>query len=169
MGRFKNDYIEIGYCITKLILACIMIPIGSKHESTAVENSSESCPNGAAYWMKIAGIVLLISSLMNICAKLYKKYAERDGQVDCCEKCLIGMNYFSTACIGVVDLAMLIWGSVVVFGAYSDWTSDDAAKDYYCAYVPMMTAFVILILKWILVPCIIVVSALYYRFFGSEE
>ena len=41
-----------------------------------------------------------------------------------------------------------------MLGAYGEWTydEDDAAKDNYCAYVPMMTAFVILILKWVRMP-----------------
>ena len=46
-------------------------------------------------------------------------------------------------------------GSVVVFGAWSTWTDDydeyiaDVDNKNYCAYTPMMTAFVILILKWV--------------------
>ena len=41
-----------------------------------------------------------------------------------------------------------------MLGAYGEWTydEDDAKKDNYCAYVPMMTAFVILILKWVRMP-----------------
>ena len=46
-------------------------------------------------------------------------------------------------------------GSVVVFGAWATWTDDyneyiqDMDNKNYCAYTPMMTAFVILILKWV--------------------
>ena len=51
----------------------------------------------------------------------------------------------------VLDLAMLIWGSVVVFGAWSGLTEewDEAQHDDYCPYSPMVMAFVLLILKWV--------------------
>ena len=46
-------------------------------------------------------------------------------------------------------------GCVVVLGAWSTWTYDLAEYENnsdaynYCAYTPMMTAFVILLIKWV--------------------
>ena len=50
-----------------------------------------------------------------------------------------------------VEFVLLIWGSVVVFGAWATWTYDesDAEEPTYCPYRPMMFAFVLLILKWV--------------------
>ena len=83
--------------------------------------------------------------------------AERDGHVDCCERCVI------MACIGILEIALLLWGSVVVFGAWASWTNnseeyerDKEAKNF-CEYTPMMTAFVILILRWIESPVMLVI------------
>ena len=64
--------------------------------------------------------------------------------------------------MAVVDLIILIWGSVVVFGAWATWTDDydkyvsDPEKFNYCANQPMMFAFVILVIKWVLIPCLVV-------------
>ena len=46
-------------------------------------------------------------------------------------------------------------GSVVVFGAWANWTDDKEEwekfpkKFNYCPHEPMMCAFVILLLKWV--------------------
>ena len=61
----------------------------------------------------------------------------------------------SSGVMTIVDFVMLIWGSVVVFGAWATWTDDwnayqqDPEGLNYCAYNPMMTAFVLLLLKWV--------------------
>ena len=107
---------------------------------------------------------------------MYKQCAEKDGVITCGEKFGMGLNSFASGAMTIVDFAMLIWvgtfkilpffnlfidqGSVVVFGAYSTWTYDEAdvAKEEYCAYTPYMTAFIILLLKWILVPAMIIIT-----------
>ena len=45
----------------------------------------------------------------------------------------------------IVEFGLLIWGSVVVFGAWATWDYDERK----CPYSPMMFAFVLLILKWV--------------------
>ena len=47
-------------------------------------------------------------------------------------------------------------GSVVVFTSYSSWTYDDPGNDYYCHKTPMLFAFILLLIKWLLVPAIMV-------------
>ena len=89
---------------------------------------------------------------------MYKKCAERDGKIDCREKVGMAINSFSSGVMTIVDFAMLIWGSVVVFGAYANWTDNwdiyknDPETKNFCENTPMMTAFVILILKWVICP-----------------
>ena len=54
----------------------------------------------------------------------------------------------------------MIWGSIVVFGAYDSWSYDESHKyknddEYsYCPCTPFMTAFILLILEWVLKPCL---------------
>ena len=93
-------------------------------------------------------------SAINTWAKMYKKCAERDGKIDCGEKVGMAVNKMSSGIMTIVDFVMLIWGSVVVFGAWSTWTDDyDRFQTEeglnYCMNTPMMTAFVLLLLKWV--------------------
>ena len=52
---------------------------------------------------------------------------------------------------------ILVWGSVVVFGPYAEWTDDVAKRNIpddgmeYCHYTPFMFAFVLLIIRWVLI------------------
>ena len=102
--------------------------------------------------------IQLVITAINGWAKMYKKCAERDGKIDCGEKVGMAINSFSSGVMTIVDFAMLIWGSVVVFGAYANWTDnwdtykDDPEVKNFCENTPMMTAFVILILKWVICP-----------------
>ena len=129
---------EKGYSIVQVILGVVMVVIGSNY------TEDNLCPNGAARWFLIAGICLLVSNLINVLAKLFKKCAERDGKID-----------YGEMVVTIVDFAMLIWGSIVVFGAWANWTDDfDAYKANpkelnFCEHTPMMTAFVFLILDWV--------------------
>ena len=50
----------------------------------------------------------------------------------------------------IMEFAILIWGSVQVFGAYKAWTYDPAEySEDFCEYTPMVFAFVVLIMKWV--------------------
>ena len=75
--------------------------------------------------------------------------------MSCCEKCGLWLLGGASGLMAVVDVVMLIWGSVVVFGAWATWTDDfdkflaDPDIYNYCAYEPMMWAFGILVTKWV--------------------
>ena len=67
----------------------------------------------------------------------------------------MGVNKMSSGVMTIIDFVMLIWGSVVVFGAWATWTDDveaykaDMDNLNYCAYQPMIFAFSILLIKWV--------------------
>ena len=43
--------------------------------------------------------------------------------------------------------------SIFLFSApYKEWTSEDKESAYYCEYTPFHLVFVVLILKWIMLP-----------------
>jgi len=154
---------ETGFSLANLVIGIVMTVIGYQNlpaEERGVELDGLSepeknpCPNGAAYWLYVAGICLLVSNSINTWAKMYKKCAERDGKIDCGEKVGMAVNKMSSGIMTIVDFVMLIWGSVVVFGAWSTWTDDyDRFQTEeglnYCMNTPMMTAFVLLLLKWV--------------------
>ena len=153
------DTSEMSYFFGQAIFGGAMMAVGysytwEHHNEGNVDgvrtDEDNLCPNGATYWLWIAGILLLVSNSIYALAKIDKKCAERDGKTDFGEKVGMVVISFSSSLI-IVDLAMLIWGSVVVFGAWSNWTDDfNAYKDNpeemnFCQYTPMMTAFVILL------------------------
>ena len=55
----------------------------------------------------------------------------------------------------IIEFAMIIWGSVVVFGAWASWTwrreeyNNNTDDMNFCEYTPMVFAFVLLIFKWV--------------------
>ena len=113
--------------------------------------SRNPCPNGAAYWMYVTGITAMVS-LAFFAAVRYRGCGDSESS----NRCKNGLD-----CLGMVIMvglsiaifAMDIWGFKVVFGAWATWTHDwteykkDSENLNYCTYTPMMTAFVILILK----------------------
>jgi len=177
---------EKGYSFIQLIVGAVMVGVGYQYlplqyrnwyynpETMKIDNGDgtftdiadpkeqDPCPNGSAYWLYVAGILLLVSNFLNGWSKMYKKCAERDGKIDCGEKFSMAVNSASSTIMSIVDFAAMIWGSVVVFGAWATWTDDyaiyaaDTDAYNYCEHTPMMTAFVILILKWVMIPCMIV-------------
>merc|ERR1711937_44450 len=163
---------ETGFSLANLIIGIVMVAIGYQNlpqemtgtPAVAEDAEQDPCPNGAAYWLYVAGICLLVSNSINTWAKIYKWCAERDGKIDCGEKVGLAVNKMSSGVMTIVDFVMLIWGSVVVFGAWATWTDDwnayqqDPEGLNYCAYNPMMTAFVLLLLKWIMIPVAIALT-----------
>jgi hypothetical protein len=80
----------------------------------------------------------------------------RDGRISCAESCCIGCLGILTGAAGIFDVTTLIWvrrggnqlarlfqGSVVVFGSWPNWTSDDESSEDYCKATPMMFAFIL--------------------------
>jgi len=167
---------EKGFNGIQVILGLIMYIIGYNYlpsldavvdaalsESSIPSKEDNPCPNGAAYYLYVAGIVILVINLVNILSKAAKKWAEKDGKVTCMEQCGLTLLTAAGMILGITDIALLIWGSVVVFGAWSGWTYDydewvvnhaDPNVNY-CEYSPMMTAFFILIIKWLIIPIMI--------------
>ena len=108
--------------------------------------------NGAANWLFIAGILGLVIQALIVWAKIIPKISKDS----CIETPIQAVNSSTMAILAIVEFAILIWGSVVVFGSWSKWTRKDPISNDYCAFTPMMTAFVILIIKWVLMPGVIV-------------
>ena len=107
----------------------------------------DPCPNGAADWLLKAGICYLVSSILLPCILIgaycgFSSTRNPDPWVYWPQRIpFIG--------VVIMELACLIWGSVVVFGAYNDWTYEKPRSENYCEYTPMMLAFVTLIIKWV--------------------
>ena len=79
----------------------------------------DPCPNGAAYYLYVAGIVLLASNLVFVLATCYpityaigtvigKFVVLCDGTVSCGEKCYNSL----VSLVPIADVVLLIWVSL---------------------------------------------------------
>ena len=89
------------------------------------------------------------------------------------EVCGLGLLNCASSVLVIAYLVMFIWGSVIVFGSWATWTDDyekyaGAPEEYnFCAYDPMMFAFVLLVMKFTLIPALIVLASCYTAYCGS--
>merc|ERR1719228_2612014 len=140
-----------GYSFISCIMGGAMVGVGYTYR--------DNCPNGAATYLFGAGIIILVTYLLGMILSCSKKCAEKDGEVSCMESCGLCFLNLVNALLLLADLVTLIWGSIVVFGAYSGWKAmevpEDKSLEEYCDYTAFVFAFVILILRWVLVPFLV--------------
>ena len=149
----------------QVIQSIVMVAIGYNYTwlyHNGREEGGNLCPNGAAWWLWIAGISHLIFPLLVVWDALSKclpnSNKETPSETLVVRMCIKVSDFFSLVFLVVNYIAIPIWGSIVVFGAWANRTDDfDAYKANpeelnFCAHTPMMTAFVILILKWVIWP-----------------
>ena len=121
-----------------------------------------ACQNDAARWLFIAGIYDLVSKTLIVGAMIFQKISRKDRETS-----IQAVNSCAIAILAVGEFAILIWGSVVVFGAWHTTYGrvplpfelpELAVKGYlyYCDYTAMNIAVSILIIKWVLLPGVIV-------------
>merc|ERR1712173_315986 len=66
---------ETGFSLMNLVMGIVMVVIGYQNlpaettgtlvEDGGEEDAGDPCPNGAAYWLYVAGICLLVSNSIN--------------------------------------------------------------------------------------------------------
>ena len=66
----------------------------------------------------------------------------------------------TSSIVVLCDLIVVIWGSVVVFSNYSSWTYTDQTSEDFCEKTPMVFAFTLLLIKWLLIPTILVLGCI---------
>jgi len=161
---------EKGYSAFQIILGLVMLIVGVKYkpssspsagEADLTNKESHDCKNDVADFLYTAGIIILVTNGVSLLTKFSKYMAEKDGKVTFGEKC--GLTILSVVSLGllIADLCILIYGSILVFGKWPHWTSkydkymSNTEKYNYCPRTPMLTAFVVLIIKWGLIPLMI--------------
>jgi hypothetical protein len=122
--------------IVSLLFDIAMVVIGYQNNGL--------CENDAPLYLLIGGGLNFGMTLLKIVAVLTPS--------DCDDKFANGVTPFAS----LFSFGVMIWGSFVVFGAYSSWSYEEKDQDNkdlsYCPYTPFMFAFVILILEWVLKP-----------------
>ena len=155
---------EFRYSILQIILAIVMIGIGASFNGKV--DKEEICPNGASWWLLTAGIVLFGLNVLNVATSIYRTNVLDHRNNSCAARCGLKILLISSIVMTIVDAVMIIWGAILVFGNFGSWTYnvDQYRRNMedlnYCPYTPMMTAFVILIVKFILLPTMIILLCL---------
>jgi len=144
--------------IIGLGLATAMIVVGVQYDAGTQNN--QFCKFGAVSYLYYGGILSLVANLIGILSSAAKWCAMRDGHISAGEKCALGIIGFAAFVVMICELVVLIWGSVVVFGNYADWEYEKEDAEGFCDYTPMMFAFVLLIIKWVLMPAMILCMCL---------
>lgn len=152
MDAKKNKKPHVCGNLVQCVLGIVMLSVGGVYYN--------DCTFDATTYLVVGGAIMLISNLLSIVAIM--------TPCECDDK----LTKALTPLIGMVQFCIFLWGTIVVFGYYAWWTDDLSAdsdsdkildvaetgdeKKYYCHNTPYMFAFVLLILKWVLLPCIIV-------------
>ena len=113
--------------------------------------------------MYVAGITAMVSLAFLAAIRYGFRYVCGDfdpldpsssrNPMEACGNGLGCLGMVITIGLAIANFAVDIWGFKVVFGAWATWTSDwkeynnDRENQNYCAYTPMMTAYVIAIMK----------------------
>ena len=143
---------EFRYSILQIILAIVMIGIGASFNGKV--DKEEICPNGASWWLLTAGIVHLGLNVLKITTKIYRINVLDHRNNSFAKRCGLEILLISSIVMAILDVVLIIWGAFLVFGSFGSWTYnvDQYRRNMedlnYCPYTPMMTAFVILIVKF---------------------
>jgi len=168
-----------GVIFTSLALHLSMLIVGAQY------NSEEHCKLEAPMYLMVAGGIITTLNILTLIASLTP--CDQD------DKIVAGLSPL----VALAMFAVTIWGSVVVFGPYSEWVSDNGSvwsyknassdngsvvvfgpdsewryenefSDYYCEYTPFMFAFVMLILEWILIPVLVLLACCLLCLTGTD-
>jgi len=131
----KRKKMEIFPNVLNMIVAIAMIAVGAHYAEADKQDA-------ATHFLKVGGSVLLVSNALKFLSFLTK--CECDDKIADCITPLLDFAYF----------IVVIYGSVIVFRAYSDWTNDEALKDdpNYCPTAAFNFAFYYLVMYWVFLP-----------------
>lgn len=150
MGDTESNHYKMGWPQT--IFSFLLAGMGIAMVVVASQfMEEEDCSNGAVTFLFWGGLVTLVANVLGLLGGCSRQLALRDGRISCGESCCLGLLGCLGGMAGLLDFVTLIWGSVVVFGSWPNWTEDDMTSEDYCKATPMLFAFVLQIVRWCLV------------------
>jgi len=142
----KAGWGQVIGSVLQIAQGIAMVVIGQLHIEPA------DCNNGASQYLLYGGIALLVLNVVTLVGGCARQLAMKDGKITSSENCGLCLLGLLSGVLGITYLVILIWGSVVVFGSWPDWTSEDPTNLDYCKDLPMKFAFGILVTAWIMIP-----------------
>merc|ERR1712032_657736 len=111
---------------------------------------------GATEYLVTGSSIIISTNIVPIIFSISVNLALCDNHISRTESFFLRLLLFVKDIMPLAGIIVTIWGSVVVFGAYSSWSAElELTNDDYCARPPFLCAFVLLILQWVLVPLLI--------------
>jgi len=142
----KAGWGQVLGSVLQIAQGIAMVVIGQLHIDPA------DCNNGAAQYLLYGGIALLVLNVVTLVGGCARQLAMKDGKITASENCGLCVLGLLTGVLGITYLVILIWGSVVVFSSWPDWTATDLTSEDYCKELPMHFAFGILVTAWVMIP-----------------
>ena len=151
MDEIRKRWIYNG--IWQLPVSLTMLAIGF------VFDHVEFCSiNDVTPVLKAMGLTMIFFATVCICTA-FSTFCDQDPIVYTVDSIII----FT----GVIQFALQIWASVVVFGSVSNWQSTNKSSDYFCEKTPFISLIVIWIIEWVWLG--IMVFKLYRKYTNSRK
>jgi len=120
--------------------ACINLAVGIAMVAVGAHFAGDDNDGNATHFLKVGGSVLIVSNALKLLSALTK--------CECDDK----IADFLTPLLDAAYFIVCIYGSVIVFGAYSEINYEDSTLETYCPKAAFMFAFVYLICYWVFLP-----------------
>ena len=133
---------DLCTCIIGLALHSAMVGVGNSY--TDGDGVDSECKLQGVYFLKVAGGFGITMDILGIIFNCININISKGDDV--------GQGGAACGCVAMIgNFVIFIWGSVIIFGPYQNWTysDEDQMNEYYCAYTPYMFSFVMLILGWV--------------------
>lgn len=152
-----------SFSLISLVCAMAMVIVGDMYWS------EESCRFGATSYLYYGGVFSLTINLLGLATCLAKWWALKDGKISLSERRVLWLLGVTSSIVIICDVIVVIWGSIVVFTNYASWTYTDPGSSTFCHKTPMLFAFILLLIKWLLIPAIFVIGCLSAIFCPKQQ
>merc|ERR1712173_44262 len=143
-----------SFSLISLVCALAMVIVGDLYWSEELRRF------GAASYLYYGGVFSLSINILGLASSVAKWWALKDGKISLSERRVLWLLGVSSTVVVICDVVVVIWGSVVVFTNYASWTYEEPSSDSFCHKTPMLFAFILLLIKWLLIPAICVLGCI---------
>jgi len=128
-------------CFFHLIIGATMLYYGISYQ--------DDCKNGATDYLVIGGAITVAANILPFVTAIFALFALCDDYISKSESNVIKILLCIQSFLPLVSIVVTIWGTVLLFSAYGDWTfaDEDSELPDYCAKAPFEYAFALLIIN----------------------
>ena len=141
MGIY-DKHVSFSYSILSLAISISALIVGYTYES--------ECTNGATNYLVYSGIIGVAVPALTLAFLISSCFSP------CFAPCISLLYILTLVLILITRITVFIWGCIVIFPAYSQWTEqkiqvDEDLNVIECHEVPMLLAFSLLIMDAVMI------------------